>query len=1007
MNPGKLLWIITVLWIFVHATAFLSTTIILHMKRKHFQLVLNKETIIITMSITGVHAGWLFICIATALQTLRLKKRGAAIIFLGVHFVSLISELYFLTYVFNRRSEFVRNAFTTVIKGLVENYLKFNASKRYTDWINEKFQCCGLTQWHREWWMDEEGFMKQEFKFAWVPDSCCLENSRYNNCGIAYPPRKPGATKEDKSATDIRDFYYDSGPSAATYWYMRLKNEPCPDMMIETLGETTTYILMILITLSFTRFIISSGAVIGFIGARYKEFNLRELLPPSCFDPNGRILKPQFREMLARMNIHLIDENFRRLWEQKFDLDGIGSISTKQLMDQLNLTEEGVPKDNLKKPRDYKFPDSHRLKYEIYDEYKPILKENPCRPLVLEPVTLPLTVKKEGGDGCANSEIDSQLNEPIPTLAIHFRDELARLRHNHPCIRDTLDFLRYLLRCNLVALGNVLKRGEAEHKGSIPIAYLVAVIRDLGIKVSEEEVKKYCRRRELFVHAGTGSCKATGNDILYEKFLLQLKCNQLHRPTPNLDYDPCKMTSRQMVRYLEDEIYLVLFANHLDFIAKLKKYKKKGIPLPQFRRLIDSTFEFEMGECAWKELVRQVRLINDCRVDVEHFISTVFENRCKPSSDDSSYATNWLLDPQLRELVVFTGEPRCLTQLLLALKKLITEQFHVIDKLYKNMQHVGYATIDKKEFQTIMMRVGLELCSEELDDLWQLLEEVEPTCDGVHKYHQVMRFFLETDPIRTKLFTEKRNKRIHDPNLPKMMEFYQCQKEFKELNTKQILALGKAASEIKYRIREDERPSEERVNELCNKIRPFVISIWTNLRNGFLYQDPLGSGTMSCKNFRNVCIAFDTPLSESELMDLARGLDRKNEGFVNYVNFLKRFSDGHIPPRICQKFDIVHHKVKNKEDGSEIGIREVMDRIRQICLKEHKTLLAGFKAIADPKHSDFITEEDLGKFLRKHGFDLSSDDIYHIRTAYDTRRRGCISYSDFLQQTMDVTKPAE
>ncbi|VDO07457.1 unnamed protein product [Rodentolepis nana] len=680
MNPGKLLWFITVLWIFIHATAFLTATITLYVRRNRFLLVFSKESVIMAISITGVHAGWLFICIATALQTLRLKKRGAALIFLGVHFVSLIFELFFLIYVFNRRSEFFRESITTMVKGLVDNYLRFNMSRRYADWVNDKFQCCGLTQWHREWWMDEEGFLKQEFKFAWVPDSCCLENYRYKNCGIAYPPRKPGATKEDKSATDIRDFYYDSGPVSATYWYMRLKNEPCPDMIIEKLGETSTYILMILITLSFTRFIISSGAVIGFIGARSKGFNLRELLPPSCFDPNGRILKPQFREMLSRMNIHLIDENFRRLWEQKFDLGGIGSISTKQLIDQLNLTAEGVPKDKLPKPNHYKFPNSHRLKYEIYDEYKPILKENPCRPLALEPVTKPLLFKTEGGDGCDTIQPKSPLNVSIPTLPIHFRDELARLQHNHPCIRDTLDFLRYLLRCSLVALNNVFRRGDAGNTGCISVAYLLAVIRDLGIKVTEEEVKKYCRRRDLFANMGTDSCKATGNKVLYGKILMQLKCNQPHRPTPNLNYDPCETNSRRMVRYLEDEIYEIVYANQLDFIAKLKKYIKKGIPLPHFRRLINWTFGFDLGECAWKELVRQVRLINDCRVDVEHFISSVFD-KCKQSSDDSSYASKWLLDPQLRELVVFTGEQRDLSQLLLALKKLITEQFHVIDKV--------------------------------------------------------------------------------------------------------------------------------------------------------------------------------------------------------------------------------------------------------------------------------------------------------------------------------------
>ncbi|VUZ48988.1 unnamed protein product [Hymenolepis diminuta] len=240
-----------------------------------------------------------------------------------------------------------------------------------------------------------------------------------------------------------------------------------------------------------------------------------------------------------------------------------------------------------------------------------------------------------------------------------------------------------------------------------------------------------------------------------------------------------------------------------------------------------------------------------------------------------------------------------------------------------------------------------------------------------------------------------------------MKEFYQCQKDIKKQNTEQILALGKAASEIKYKKREDEKLSEERINELCSKIRPFVISIWTNLRNGFLYQDPLGWGTMLRKEFRNICAAFDLPLNENELTELARGLDRKNDGFVNYVDFLKRFSDGHTPPKICQKFDFIHYKLKNKKDGSEIGIREVMDKIRQICLKEYKTMSAGFRAIADSKHPEFFTEENLGKFLRKHGFDFSADDIYHIRTAYDTRRRGCISYTDFLQQTMDVIKPAE
>lgn len=50
--------------------------------------------------------------------------------------------------------------------------------------------------------------------------------------------------------------------------------------------------------------------------ARSKGFNLKEILPPSCFEKEGRILKPHLREMLARVRLQLTDENFRRLWEQ-------------------------------------------------------------------------------------------------------------------------------------------------------------------------------------------------------------------------------------------------------------------------------------------------------------------------------------------------------------------------------------------------------------------------------------------------------------------------------------------------------------------------------------------------------------------------------------------------------------------------------------------------------------------------------------------------------------------
>lgn len=81
----------------------------------------------------------------------------------------------------------------------------------------------------------------------------------------------------------------------------------------------------------------------------------------------------------------------------------------------------------------------------------------------------------------------------------------------------------------MVALTNVLMRGDAKNNGTISLAYFLAVIRDLGIRATLEEVKMYCRRRELFAEVDKDFCTIAGEeDVHYGKFLRQLNCNQKH-----------------------------------------------------------------------------------------------------------------------------------------------------------------------------------------------------------------------------------------------------------------------------------------------------------------------------------------------------------------------------------------------------------------------------------------------------------------------------------------------
>ncbi|KAL5108167.1 EF-hand calcium-binding domain-containing protein 6 [Taenia crassiceps] len=749
-------------------------------------------------------------------------------------------------------------------------------------------------------------------------------------------------------------------------------------------------------------------------GASSKGFALKELLPPSCFDINGRVLKPQMREMLARMRVNLTDENFRRLWEQKFDLEGIGSIATRQLIDQLGLTEEGIPKKEAIKLVEYKFPASHRANYENFNGYDSLLKVNSCPLAVMDPVSQPLRSAKKSQSGkspefCKSEDAQPVVEECIPSIDFHYKDQLNLLRQRRPCFRNPIEQLQYIFDEPCMALGLVFQNADSECRGYISTIHLLAIFRDIGLKIDPEDVERYVKRRGLFVDNEKDLCAFDGKRIDYKQLLRQLECAPPPRtPDKMKTGEPCSLKKgSRKIRYLEDELFRLLFHDYLDFIKKIEKYSKDGgIPLAKFRDLVETTIGFTMHRCQWEELVRRLRLKNDCRVDLNHFLS-YFSKGCKNPPDRASKARDRVRDPELKPLVQFSGEPRGLSHLLLAIQKLIAKKFAVIDKIYKHFDHVGHATIDKHDFGVIMKKAGLEMCEVELDAVWQLVQEAEPSVNGLHKYRQVMRFFLETGKIRYHLTTAKRNKRLHDPNLLKMRSFYRCQKDFKKQHIDGTLALGRAASETKYMERQKAKPSGERVDELCKKIRAFVIATWTDLKNGFLWQDPFGWGSMLRKDFRKVCEAFSFPLDTDELDELARGLDKHNNGHVNYVEFLSRFSEGHIPPKVGQKFDIVHHKLKNLKDGSEIGVREVMDRIRQICLCQYKTLLTGFRAIASPKHPEFFNENDLGNFLQKHGMDFSPDSLYHIRTAYDQQRRGCISYTDFLQQTMDVTRPFE
>ncbi|GFO40259.1 EF-hand calcium-binding domain-containing protein 6 [Plakobranchus ocellatus] len=75
-----------------------------------------------------------------------------------------------------------------------------------------------------------------------------------------------------------------------------------------------------------------------------------DILPPSCFLPDGRVIRPQLREALALCDLRLTDNEFNHVW-LKFDPDLNGTIPTATFFKCLGLTSDGFPRTDPRSVR--------------------------------------------------------------------------------------------------------------------------------------------------------------------------------------------------------------------------------------------------------------------------------------------------------------------------------------------------------------------------------------------------------------------------------------------------------------------------------------------------------------------------------------------------------------------------------------------------------------------------------------------------------------------------------
>ncbi|CAL8087650.1 unnamed protein product [Calicophoron daubneyi] len=775
------------------------------------------------------------------------------------------------------------------------------------------------------------------------------------------------------------------------------------------------------------------------------KFDLKEVLPPSCFEANGRILCPQLREALNRMRIYLTDENFRRLWHDKLDIEKVGSIRTSQLCQLLSLKDDGTPIGIVAKVTPLQAAKAKGV---------PKLNRDPR--ILTPPKWLPFDM--DSVDGKSGGQIRLAQEKPGaggPSFPLPPHStwtpkgaggsmepdfgcgdsglrRIGTLDRHEPCFVDIMDCLRYRFETPYQAMLVSFGSCDPKHELRVSARDCNCVLREYGLPVSLENQDAFLKRI-LSPSETTGAClgrdKPIGVDstaldfvtvrpgqVPYKRMLDfyqdrsqgSIAYRIMQSLSTRVPGDTKKKVDSLTATEVEEELVKLLHKNFMRFVQDLKlggcANKKNVIDELSFRLTVNRVLGFLMSDEQWEKLKEKLVYAEPGCVNWKHFLN-YFNHpaHVAPILSSKKFDASQFHCPLPKE--IYRGEMRDIPTLLRLVENTIRNRLHHIDASYKHFDHKALNMLCKEDFHELLAAQGLELLPSEMNYIWGLLDSIEPGKE-LHNYRQVMNYFFNrTRPIITELLRQKRNKKIHDPNLEKLKEWRKNFRKLREAQQSDVYRAGRIAPRTCPRPRAPPKPTEERLKNLANRITSGVTDNWEQLQEAFFDADRSGSKRILWDKFKCIAKKFSFDLNDSELDELCRGFDAPEKDYFAYVEFMNYFSKlvpKEQPPKT--RFDERLHQFTNTKNGEKISFTDLIAEIRKACYSRWRTLQEAFRKL-DEKHTGEISIGKIDDVLRTRNIALSKDDLYHLLAGYDRTMTGRIGYDDFRRLTLKAFKP--
>ncbi|XP_033890757.3 EF-hand calcium-binding domain-containing protein 6 [Acipenser ruthenus] len=416
------------------------------------------------------------------------------------------------------------------------------------------------------------------------------------------------------------------------------------------------------------------------------------------------------------------------------------------------------------------------------------------------------------------------------------------------------------------------------------------------------------------------------------------------------------------------------FLSLLATFHKIDKLNRDIISQTEFRAAVESRFSLEITDEEFEEMLDRIPLDDDGNIRYPQFMAmfdswkgapSLFDVKSEITSTKSSME-EMKQNPSLKQERSQYKHGRAPDQLFGIIKTLVNKNYQAVEKTFEELDENNTRRLTQEAMYQLLKGFDThpEISRGEIRRLWEtLITNQDKTLD----FLEFVRHFGYSP--KSACFP---NAKISPPK--KGDDNFRLRS--KKLN---------CASDI-----------------LVDSVRAKVEYLLDDLQKEFDALDPYHTGFVTKEEFKDILTELCVQLNAYECDMLEKKFERKGDGRVSYLEFLKpfalqrqRWKNGTNMAAVLQHS---HRDVSEPPAGNHTsGLDTLTTRLRNKFQGEWKNLRRAFKKL-DSDGSGFLSITEFRSVLKLCNLILDEDEVYHIMSKFDHNMDGHIEYNKFLEE---------